>query len=806
MSNAEEPPVEKNEIEETPVKKPVRRSKPKAAETPNAEVPQTEIAKDDIVDSPDTDKQVNVSTLETGETGPILESAIAGANSLKSNLEAKLEAKKAKFDAEIDQLKLDAKKAKLQAKKDQAQLSLDSTAEAEVGESSEPVPEPAERKSRSKKTGDQEESKPESLVSAKPKRGFFSWFASLFRSKKNISSEIEEPELAEVAPDKLPEGLIEGDLELTPNAIKKELAKQRREVRELSEARERLESDVTSKTEQMNTYAEQIDQITAWANQVSRTFIWKVQEQMDKNLENAKTDMAKHEAAVKDLNVIEPGRVLQLRQKFHKSLTWALVVCGGLIAAVSLIRYREQIPRLDWLSVLYDPNISGPILVVALALVVGLVILFSRRSKSKSHKLSRIIWMSLIAILIAWVVWDSSRNGSFMQRQVNPFIDRHFAEIVTTLASIWVLWVATSLIGYYRGYSIFNREVDTQILALEGVIEGYVKTQQEISRLGILYRQTNDWLEILANALYRPWKTNPEWGTSKEYTSHYDTFPFALRVAQAREGADARMQELERIIGSRLLTQGWRNDAFEDLVEQVGTEMGLPQGKFVVDLLDQDLPHQTNNSRALLKRFLAHSAKTSYSGQVDLGSNSAPPKTGRPEPTDRYLVEVARKRLLNLIEKTQSVAISAARPRVQQIVEDPLVSLRADSAGVDEFDPTESWDEFLTDSLGADSVDESPLGVLSFTEEGRMKNWPSKVQSYVLVPRRLEKSLPNISSERITIVPLGDDRPRSLEIIARIDVVGPAELSAVALLGASAQNKLQQTTKKANTTEKEEEL
>jgi hypothetical protein len=234
--------------------------------------------------------------------------------------------------------------------------------------------------------------------------------------------------------------------------------------------------------------------------------------------------------------------------------------------------------------------------------------------------------------------------------------------------------------------------------------------------------------------------------------------------------------------------------------------MGLPQGKFVVDLLDQDLPHQTNNSRALLKRFLAHSAKTSYSGKVDLGSNSAPPKTGRPEPTDRYLVEVARKRLLNLIEKTQSVAISAARPRVQQIVEDPLVSLRADSAGVDEFDPTESWDEFLTDSLGADSVDESPLGVLSFTEEGRMKNWPSKVQSYVLVPRRLEKSLPNISSERITIVPLGDDRPRSLEIIARIDVVGPAELSAVALLGASAQNKLQQTTKKANTTEKEEEL
>jgi hypothetical protein len=266
------------------------------------------------------------------------------------------------------------------------------------------------------------------------------------------------------------------------------------------------------------------------------------------------------------------------------------------------------------------------------------------------------------------------------------------------------------------------------------------------------------------------------------------------------------MQELERIIGSRLLKQGWRNDAFEDLVAQVGTEMGLPPGKFVVDLLDQDLPHQTNNSRNLLKRFLAHSAKTSQAGEVDLGSNSAPPQVGKPEPTDRYLVEVARKRLLDLIEKTQSVAISAARPRVEQIIDDPLLSLRADSAGVDEFDPTESWDEFLTDSLGADSVDKSPLGVLSFTEEGRMKNLPSKVQSYVLVPKRLEKALPNISSESITVVPLGDDRPRSLEIIARIDVVGPADFSSVALLGGITSAPATAPAPKPKTVEVEEEL
>jgi hypothetical protein len=667
-------------------------------------------------------------------------------------------------------------------------------------------PEPAKTKTRPKKEKDGGLPISESLVAPAPKRGFLAWLGGLFGSKKKASERLSAAEPVEEAKPVLPKGLVEGDLELSASAIKKELAKQRRELRELNESRERFEAEVSAKAEQAVVFAEQVDQITAWEQKVSRTFVSKVQKQMDQDLSQAKRDMEAHEAAVKNLKVIEPGRVLKLRQTFHKSLTWALIVCGGLIGAASLSRFRDDIPRLDWLAVLYDPNISGPILIVILACIVGLLILFSRRNKSEKPKLSRIIWSTLFAILVAWIIWDSSQQYSYMQRVVNPFVDQHYTELVTAFSSIWALWVIGSLISYYRGYSIFNREVETQILSLKDVIEGYVKTQQEISRLTLLYRQTNDWLEILANALYRPWKTHPDWGTSKEYTNHYETFPYALRVAQAREGADARMQELERIIGSRLLKQGWRNDAFEDLVAQVGTEMGLPPGKFVVDLLDQDLPHQTNNSRNLLKRFLAHSAKTSQAGEVDLGSNSAPPQVGKPEPTDRYLVEVARKRLLDLIEKTQSVAISAARPRVEQIVDDPLLSLRADSAGVDEFDPTESWDEFLTDSLGADSVDKSPLGVLSFTEEGRMKNLPSKVQSYVLVPKRLEKALPNISSESITVVPLGDDRPRSLEIIARIDVVGPADFSSVALLGGITSAPATAPSPKPKTVEVEEEL
>jgi hypothetical protein len=87
--------------------------------------------------------------------------------------------------------------------------------------------------------------------------------------------------------------------------------------------------------------------------------------------------------------------------------------------------------------------------------------------------------------------------------------------------------------------------------------------------------------------------------------------------------------------------------------------------------------------------------------------------------------------------------------------------------------------------MGARTVDQFPLGVLSFSEAGRIKNLPSQVQSYVVVPKRLAKALPALSSDSIQIVPLGDDKPRSVEIIARIDVVGPIDFNDLQLLGSN---------------------
>lgn len=574
------------------------------------------------------------------------------------------------------------------------------------------------------------------------------------------------------------------ELEMSPTKLRREIAAAKRELRTIQDEIEIIEESVNLNSDKILTIDEEVQKLGTWQEIISQTFVARTQSRMQLEIDTAKSEMAKHEAAVQNLKKLEPGFLLKLRLAFHKSLTIAFILCGGAITIASLIKFREQLPRLDWLSVLYDPNLSGPILIGSITLIIGLAAMIGRKAGKQKFSLSKIIWWTIALAVIAYLIWDASQSSSFMQTYVNPWVDKHYYEILTWVGSTWAIWVASSLIVYYRNWSIFQHDVDEQIIGLQAVIEGYVKTQQEIIRLGMLYKQTNDWLRILANALFRPWRVNPDWGTSKEFSKHYETFPFALRVAQALEGNDSRMAELERIIGGHLLVQGWRDKAFEDLVTAIGEDMGLPPGKFTVDLLDHDLPHQTNNSRQLLGKYLDFSANNADVTEPVVSETSEPAKTVKL--TNQYLVKVAKSRLLTLIEKTQSHAIATARPRVEQIIDDPIISLRSDESGIDAFDASESWDDFLTDAMGARTVDQFPLGVLTFSESGRIKNLPSQVQSFIVVPKRLAKALPALSSESIQIVALGDDKPRSVEIIARIDVVGPVEFNDLQVLGSNA--------------------
>lgn len=620
------------------------------------------------------------------------------------------------------------------------------------------------------------------------RRGFWSVIKSWFLPNRGVPAEQVEVMSVTLTPAELEARIASATLELEQSE------KRVLELKDLNQ----------TKQVQSESLQGRVEEIQEFISKVERSYFWKVQQKMEQGLSEARTDLETFEQAVKDVTIPEPGLLIKLRKAFHK-VVGITALLTGLVAAFTIFYPIVAYLRApQWLQTIFDSTAFSSILVAMVVAAYGIIFLVRKFGGKQAFPVRRIILFTVIvvalaALFISWPVIEPE-----ISETVIPFLQAYTWQILTACGSLFLFVLLVALLVYYSGWSGFRRDVAVQLTNLSNVIQGYVKTKQEVDRLEKLYKQTSDWLEILAHSLYRPWKIHPDWESTREFENHYSTFPFALRVAQAKEERDSRMAELERLVGGRLMVQGWRADAFNDMVQNVGLEMGMQEGKFTTDLLDADLPHETNNSRALLLRFLDHSAKSEFEGKVDLDT-TALDENGKSslKPSDKYLVEVARERLLDLIEKTQSIVLSEARPRVLHIQDDPLAELREDQGGIEEYDPTHSWDEFLKESLGTDEVAQPPMGILNFSEKGRVSRVQEDPSSFIITPKRLYSSLPPSQSEKISIVAVGDEKARAVEIIARVDVVGPLSFDQIALLSGDAPVATEQAT---SSWEPEEEL
>jgi hypothetical protein len=590
-----------------------------------------------------------------------------------------------------------------------------------------------------------------------------SWFTPKVRAAKEET----EPVSPQLSPEELEKRVEESTKELAASEARVT------EIQDINQQRQLLAESLKTR----------VDEIQDFISRVERSYFWRVQKRMEADLALAKGDLSKFQEAVKNVETPETGRLIELRKAFHKSVGVSALVTGIIAAITFFYPIVAYLSAPEWAQTIFESDAFSSLLVALVVAAYGIIYLIRRFGGPEKFPVSRIVVFTvIIALLVALFIAWPEIGPEFIQTVI-PFLQTFLWQILSACVAALALAVIVSLLVYYQGWSIFRRDVTELLTKLSNVIEGYVKTQQEVSRLENLYKQTSDWFEILAHSLYRPWKTHPDWEGTREFESHYSTFPFALRVAQAKEERDSRMAELERLVGGRLLVQGWRADAFDDMVDNAGLEMGLQEGKFTTEVLDADLPHQTNNSRALLLRFLKNSAKSQMAGNLDLETTGVDENgvTGI-KPSDRYLVEVAKVRLLDLIDKTQSIVLSEARPRVLHIQDDPLEELREDQGGIEEYDPTHSWDDFLKESLGTDEVAQPPMGILNFSEKGRISRVQEDPDSFIITPKRLFGSLPPTRSEKIVIVPVGDEKSRAVEIIARVDVVGPLAFDQIALL------------------------
>lgn len=549
-------------------------------------------------------------------------------------------------------------------------------------------------------------------------------------------------------------------------------------------------ADFTARAEQKQELLQTLDStlldVETYVQKVERSYFWKAEKRMQESLATANSDIAEYESLVRSLELPERGKMLSLRKKFHKGLTITFLIS---LIPVFLLFFIPWVARADFFGWLVDAFRSPwflPLVAVSTAVVIGFRLLLIRLLGAKTRSSVNRGWFKLPALiaLAPLAVFGLYRIQEWLLIFVVPIIERIRLVSLLVVGILFFFGVLTLLIGYYQGWSVFRRQVTEEFSRLDNVVQGYVKTKQELSRLEFLYKQTQEWMQILAHTLHRPWKIHPDWKSSNQLHTSSESFPLALRVAQAVETDVAQTAQLQRLVAKRLLTQGWRAEAFERAISNIGKSLGYEESKISPELLDADLPHQPNNSRRLVLKYFEHSSQTAIDGYLDLEDSFRPAEEDqKPRPNDHYLVDVARAQLSSLIESTQGVDLAEAKPSVQQIVRNPVSDLVMSELENRSDIEVSNWDDFLSDALGVEETLQPPLGVLSFSEEGLKAKSPEAPSSKILVPERFVSSIPESNSSSLSVVSIkGDQVLRAAEVIVRMDVSDPIPFSHVALI------------------------
>jgi hypothetical protein len=234
-----------------------------------------------------------------------------------------------------------------------------------------------------------------------------------------------------------------------------------------------------------------------------------------------------------------------------------------------------------------------------------------------------------------------------------------------------------------------------------------------------------------------------------------DHLPFAMHIGQSIQGSGTGSDRLKREAAKQILKQGWRADAFQDLVSEVGGRLGYDHARFGIDTLESDLPDAPNNTRSMLAQNLAN---------------------------EDVLESIAARRLRALAEELQDESLYGEGTLVESMENDPLAAFRQGTTTV-------SWMEFLSKTISG-TFAPTPLSVLGIAPQQVQKAHHQDVRSYVLAPESVIKALSPEQRLVLNARELPEEAEHSLDVVVRIDIAGPVPVDAMAILTVGADDRV----------------
>lgn len=380
------------------------------------------------------------------------------------------------------------------------------------------------------------------------------------------------------------------------------------------------------------------------------------------------------------------------------------------------------------------------------------------RLRRRFHATMLIGW--LIALLVGGLIWlgfvlVAARQSVAALGAADAERLRQFLWIILAIVVIAALILTLiALIAYHAGWSRFQRRVDLAHARIDQLGRSSRHARQEVTRLRSLHRQTVDWLTLLSRGIHHPWHVPPRWLEREDYEVARVKMPFALQIATIRDEEHGATARLRGVMTDRLVVRGWRHDAFESLVAEVARSRGSTGASFGLAALDEDLPHSSNHTRKMLMAAMGD---------------------------ETILTRVAGPRLDELVRAGQRSELGGGRPRVQLVGDNPLRTLVRAADPYDTVGDDLDWDEFLLGSLVGRRDPVSPLSSTVLAELEVHERHHERVTSYLALPERLESHLSFAPNDRVKIAPFRGGGAAPVDVVWRVDIVGPVPRSAIRL-------------------------
>ena len=121
----------------------------------------------------------------------------------------------------------------------------------------------------------------------------------------------------------------------------------KRSVDELLTERQKLEEKRNRIDDEIVKWENSAQQLAAWKDRHSRSFLWKVLQEMKSNLETATSKLARYNEIVESISIPEPGTMIALRKKFHKRLLGLNI---GIPAVCALILWLPTVTGISFIT------------------------------------------------------------------------------------------------------------------------------------------------------------------------------------------------------------------------------------------------------------------------------------------------------------------------------------------------------------------------------------------------------------------------------------------------------------------------